>query len=97
MSDESVLRVDPRNEQKRYEVLSGIADLIVQHSTLPELIPVASGQPYELTAETAAPCHVNFVQREALLALLERFGEAACVLRSRSAASSSLPIATSVI
>ena len=38
MSDESVLRVDPRNEQKRYEVLSGIADLIVQHSTLPELI-----------------------------------------------------------
>lgn len=76
MSDESVLRVDPRNEQKRYEVLSGIADLIVQHSTLPELIPVASGQPYELTAETAAPCHVNFVQREALLALLERFGEA---------------------
>jgi formate hydrogenlyase transcriptional activator len=38
MSDESVVRVDPRNEQKRYEVLSGIADLIVQHSTLPELI-----------------------------------------------------------
>jgi formate hydrogenlyase transcriptional activator len=38
MSDESVLRVDPRNEQKRYEVLSGIADLIVLHSTLPELI-----------------------------------------------------------
>jgi formate hydrogenlyase transcriptional activator len=38
MSDESVLRVDPRNEQRKYEVLSGIADLIVQHSTIPELI-----------------------------------------------------------
>ena len=37
MSDESV-RVDPRNEQKRYEVLSGIADLIVQTATLPDLI-----------------------------------------------------------
>jgi hypothetical protein len=38
MSDESVLRVGPRNEQGKYEVLSKIADLIVQHGTLPELI-----------------------------------------------------------
>jgi CRP/FNR family transcriptional regulator len=40
------------------------------------LSAVASGLPYEVTAETAVPCQVNFVQREALLAMLERFGEA---------------------
>ena len=74
--------------------------LILKMATAGDILglsAVASGQPYKLTAETAVLCHVNFVQREALLALLERFGEAACVLRSRSAASSSLPIATSVI
>jgi len=49
------------------------------------LSAVASGQPYEVTAETAMPCQVNFVQREALLALLERFGEAG--LRSAQALS----------
>jgi formate hydrogenlyase transcriptional activator len=38
MRDESVPRVDHRNEDKRYEVLSAIADLIVLHGTLPELI-----------------------------------------------------------
>jgi formate hydrogenlyase transcriptional activator len=38
MSDEAGLRVGPRNEQGKYEVLSKIADLIVQHGTLPELI-----------------------------------------------------------
>jgi CRP/FNR family cyclic AMP-dependent transcriptional regulator len=53
--------------------------LILKMATAGDILglsAVAAGQPYELTAETAVPCHVNFVQREALLALLERFGEA---------------------
>lgn len=36
-----------------------------------------SGTPYEVTAETIGPCHVNFVDREALLRLMERNGEMA--------------------
>jgi CRP/FNR family cyclic AMP-dependent transcriptional regulator len=34
-----------------------------------------AGTCYELTAETATPCQVNFVEREALLRLMERSGE----------------------
>jgi CRP/FNR family transcriptional regulator, cyclic AMP receptor protein len=34
-----------------------------------------AGTSYELTAETATPCQVNFVEREALLRLMERSGE----------------------
>jgi CRP/FNR family transcriptional regulator, cyclic AMP receptor protein len=40
------------------------------------LSAVISGTSYEMTAETAIPCHVNFVQRDALLSLLQRHGEA---------------------
>lgn len=40
------------------------------------LSAVIAGSPYEVTGETAMPCQVNFVQREALLSLLQRFGEA---------------------
>jgi len=40
------------------------------------LSAVISGTPYEVTAETGTPCQVNFVQREALLSLLEKYGEA---------------------
>jgi CRP/FNR family transcriptional regulator len=39
------------------------------------LSAVISGQPYELTAETATPCQVNFVQRDSILALMQRHGE----------------------
>ncbi|MBV9574725.1 MAG: Crp/Fnr family transcriptional regulator, partial [Acidobacteriales bacterium] len=39
------------------------------------LSALISGQPYELTAETASPCQVNFVEREALLRLIEKHGE----------------------
>jgi hypothetical protein len=46
---------------------------------------VISGTEYDLTAETAVPCHVNFVPREQLLALLEKHGEAG--LRSAQALS----------
>jgi len=62
--------------------------LILKMATAGDILglsAVASGQPYEVTAETAVPCQVNFVQREALLALLERFGEAG--LRSARALS----------
>lgn len=34
-----------------------------------------SGTCYELTAETAVPCHVNFVERDAMLRLMEKSGE----------------------
>jgi CRP/FNR family transcriptional regulator, cyclic AMP receptor protein len=36
---------------------------------------VIAGEPYELTAETAGPCQVNFVEREALMRLMEKNGE----------------------
>jgi len=39
------------------------------------LSAVISGEPFELTAETAGPCQVNFVEREALLRLMEKNGE----------------------
>src|SRR6266436_467350 len=40
------------------------------------LSAVISGTEYELTAETAMPCQVNFVPREPRLELLQRHGEA---------------------
>ena len=39
------------------------------------LSAVVAGEPFELTAETAGPCQVNFVEREALMRLMERNGE----------------------
>ncbi len=39
------------------------------------LSAVITGTPYEVTAETLGPCHVNFVEREPLLRLMERNGE----------------------
>lgn len=49
------------------------------------LSAVISGGEYELTAETAMPCQVNYVAREPLLELLQRYGEAG--LRSAQALS----------
>lgn len=39
------------------------------------LSAVISGTPYELTAETAGPCQVNFIDRESLMTLLDKHGE----------------------
>ena len=39
------------------------------------LSAVISGTPYELTAETAGPCQVNFIERESLMKLLDKYGE----------------------
>lgn len=39
------------------------------------LSAVISGQSYEVTAETSMPCHVNFVEREALVDLISKNGE----------------------
>lgn len=39
------------------------------------LSAVISGTPYELRAETAGPCQVNFIERDALMKMLERHGE----------------------
>jgi CRP/FNR family transcriptional regulator, cyclic AMP receptor protein len=39
------------------------------------LSAVVAGEPFELTAETAGPCQINFVEREALLRLIEKNGE----------------------
>ena len=39
------------------------------------LSAVITGENYEVTAETAGPCHINFIDRDALLRLMERSGE----------------------
>jgi CRP/FNR family cyclic AMP-dependent transcriptional regulator len=39
------------------------------------LSAVISGEPFEVTAETTGPCQVNFIEREALLRLMEKSGE----------------------
>ena len=39
------------------------------------LSAVIAGEPFELTAETAGPCQINFVEREALVRLIEKNGE----------------------
>jgi CRP/FNR family cyclic AMP-dependent transcriptional regulator len=39
------------------------------------LSAVIAGEPFELTAETAGPCQVNFLEREALIRLMEKNGE----------------------
>lgn len=39
------------------------------------LSAVLTGETYEVTAETAVPCHINFVERDALFKLMERNGE----------------------
>ena len=36
------------------------------------LSAVISGTPYEVTAETVGPCQVNFIDREALMKLLDK-------------------------
>jgi CRP/FNR family transcriptional regulator len=40
------------------------------------LSAVISGKPYEVTAETLAPCHINFIKREDLLEFLAGNGTA---------------------
>ncbi len=39
------------------------------------LSAVISGTPYELTAESAGPCQVSFLEREALIKLMQKNGE----------------------
>jgi CRP/FNR family cyclic AMP-dependent transcriptional regulator len=39
------------------------------------LSAVITGECYEFTAETSGPCQVNFVERQALLRLMEKYGE----------------------
>jgi CRP/FNR family transcriptional regulator, cyclic AMP receptor protein len=39
------------------------------------LSAVISGQPFQVTAETAVPCQVNFIEREALLQRIAKSGE----------------------
>jgi CRP/FNR family cyclic AMP-dependent transcriptional regulator len=39
------------------------------------LSAVISGTPYEVTAETAGPCQVNFIDRENLMKMLDKYGE----------------------
>jgi CRP/FNR family transcriptional regulator len=39
------------------------------------LSAVITGESYEFSAETSGPCQVNFVERQALLRLMERHGE----------------------
>jgi CRP/FNR family cyclic AMP-dependent transcriptional regulator len=39
------------------------------------LSSVISGQPFQVTAETAGPCQVNFIEREGLIQRIEKNGE----------------------
>jgi CRP/FNR family cyclic AMP-dependent transcriptional regulator len=39
------------------------------------LSAVISGAPYELTAEPAGPCQVNFIDRDNMMKLLDKYGE----------------------
>lgn len=48
---------------------------IAEAGDLLGLSAVISGTAYEVTAETSAPCHVNFVERSALIDLISRNGE----------------------
>jgi len=53
--------------------------LILQISEPGEVLGLSatvSGKPYELTAETMAPCQVNFVKREDFLRFLKEHGDA---------------------
>jgi CRP/FNR family cyclic AMP-dependent transcriptional regulator len=45
------------------------------------LSAVISGRPYELTAETAGPCQVNFIDRDSLMGHLDKYAEVGCTLR----------------
>jgi CRP/FNR family transcriptional regulator, cyclic AMP receptor protein len=38
-------------------------------------------EPFELSAETAGPCQANFVERDALMRLLERMESSGCMRR----------------
>jgi len=52
--------------------------LILKYAEAGEVLglsAVLSGQPLELTAETAGPCQVNFIEREALIQRIEESGE----------------------
>lgn len=52
--------------------------LILKYAEAGEVLglsAVIAGQPYELTAETAGPCQVNFIEREALIQRIEKSGE----------------------
>jgi len=48
---------------------------VAQAGEMLGLSAAISGTAFEFTAETAGPCQVNFVEREALLKLMERYGE----------------------
>ena len=40
-----------------------------------DLSAVISATPYEVTAETSGPCQVNFIERDTLMRMLEKYGE----------------------
>jgi len=40
-----------------------------------DLSAVISATPYEVTAETSGPCQVNFIERDTLMRMQEKYGE----------------------
>jgi CRP/FNR family transcriptional regulator len=84
----AVLFVEGQTPRGAYVLCSGRAKLsttsrdgkvlilkIAEAGEVLGLSAVIAGEPFELTAETAGPCQVNFVEREALLRLMEKNGE----------------------
>ena len=85
---DAVLFVEGQTPRGAYEICSGRVKLsttsrdgkvlILRMAEAGELLglsAVISNEAYVFTAETAGPCHINFIEREALLRLMERNGE----------------------
>jgi len=86
--DGALLFVEGQNPRGAFILCSGKAKLsttsregkvlilkVAEAGDVLGLSAAVSGTPYELTAETAGPCQVNFIEREPLLRLMERSGE----------------------
>ena len=84
----ALLFVEGQTPRGAYELCSGRVKLsttsrdgkvlilrVAEAGELLGLSAVISSEPYVFTAETAGPCHVNFIERDALLRLMERNGE----------------------
>jgi CRP/FNR family cyclic AMP-dependent transcriptional regulator len=69
---DAILFVEGQMPRGGFVLCSGKVKL---STTSRDVSAVISGTPYEVTAETAGPCQVNFIDRDALMKLLDKYGE----------------------
>jgi len=62
------------SERDRLHVLLEVSNT-AEHGEALGLSAVISATPYEVTAETSGPCQVNFIERDTLMRMLEKYGE----------------------